>query len=177
MVVQGVFTVTMGWKEVYLYFIPKDSRQKELIEAIGTTIKRDEVPEFFKKNIEENSEYDVIVLDRSDDEMASYRPVQLKRFGVRMDPAELTDKFIQFIDEKNKQYAKNNGSMYVFLENKGTLDFAPITQHLKDVGFAFDELSVFVFNKKGGVTVCQLLPIREFVTCLDIDRKVIFLKD
>ena len=176
LVVQGIHSLTMDWKDIYLYFIPKDSRQKELMESIGSTIPRNDVPNFFKKNIEENSEFDVIVLDRSDPKMAAYRPIQLKRFGVRMNPNHITDNFISFIDEKTQQYVKNKGSMYVFLENKGTLDFAPITQHLKTVEFPFEELSVYTFNNQGNVTVCQLHPLQDKVTCREIERKILFPK-
>lgn len=176
LVVQGIHSLTMNWKNIYIYFIPKDSRQKELIEAIGSTIARNDVPDFFKKNIEENSEFDVIILDRSDPKMAAYRPIQLKRFGIRMNPDHITDNFIAFIDEKIQQYAKNKGSMYVFLENKGTLDFATIKQHLKTVKFPFEELSVFAFNSQGNVIVCQLLPLQDEVTCLEIERQILFPK-
>lgn len=74
LVVQGVLSAIMGWNNIYLYFIPKDNRQKELIESIGSTVLRADVPEFFKKNVEENSEFDVIILDRSDPKFATCRP-------------------------------------------------------------------------------------------------------
>jgi len=176
LVVQGMHQVMMDWKNIFLYFIPKDGRQKELIETIGSTIARSDVPEFFKKNVEENSEFDVIILDRTDRKMASFRSIQLKRFGIDIDPPKLTDSFVNFIDEKIMRYSPNKGSLYIYIENKGTLKFAPIVEHLSNLEFPFSELSVFAFNETGNAIVCQLYPVAGETVCVEIERSVMFPK-
>lgn len=171
LVIRLVIEKIYEWNDYLIYFHPKDNRQKELIEAIGSTIKIGSLPEFLDKNVEQNSPYDVLFVRPNHPKEADVRPIQLKRFGIRLDSDRLTELFIDYLDKLNKKYSPVRASLFVYLENKGTLNFGPIVQHIKENGFPFEELTMFSAKPNGDAHVCQVYPSEGDVTC------VIFSKD
>lgn len=153
------FEKQFGWKNYFIYFEPKQTKDKELLETIGSTLKMEDFIDFLTKNTEQATSNDILFVRRNENEDADVRPVQIKRFGKGLPSNNLSQAFIEYLEKKIvKHYPKNKATLLVHLEDKGTIEAKPILKWLKSNEFNFEELVMFELQPDGSAIVCQLLP-------------------
>lgn len=114
------FEKEFGWKDYYIYFEPKESRQKELLEQIGNTLKMEDFVNFLSENTEQSSPYDVYFVRRNGDEDADVRPIQIKRFGKGKPRTNLAEQLIEYLgSSKISKYSKKRGHTVALLGECG----------------------------------------------------------
>jgi len=153
------FEKEFKWKDYFLYFEPKETKQQELLNSIGTTLKAEELLEFLAKNTEQSTPYDVYFVRKNEDADADVRPVQIKRFGKGQPRVNLAEQLIDYLEKKiMKKYPKNKGTLLLYLENAGELDPEPVVRWLNEQEFNFEEVCVCALREDESAWIVQLLP-------------------
>lgn len=153
------FEKEFGWKDYYIYFEPKENKQKELLEEIGDSLKLEDFVKFLSENTEQSSPYDVYFVRKHEDKDADVRPVQIKRFGKGRPRENLAEQLIEYLGSKKiMKYSKNKGTLLIYLENAGELKAQPVVDWLNKQEFNFDEVCVCALREDRSAWILQLLP-------------------
>ncbi|MDO8335770.1 MAG: hypothetical protein Q7T74_03250 [Candidatus Saccharibacteria bacterium] len=153
------FEKELGWKDYFIYFEPKEGKQKELLDSIGTTLHTKDFIEFLTKNSEQYTLYDVYFVRKNKNEDADVRPVQIKRFGKGSSRKNLAYQLIDYLENKiMKKYPKNKGTLLIYMENAGELDPEPVIHWLNKQEFNFEEVCVCALRDDRSAWILQLIP-------------------
>lgn len=148
----------LGWKNYAIYFEPKDSRQKELLEQVGTTLTFAELEPFVKKYAEEGTPVDYAFVNM-DTKPADVYPVQHKRYYPKHGDENLESKaFIDMLDKWRAQYSPTETSMLVHYKGDiRNIDLDPVMDNLHSNGFPFREVMILLMTENGPIFM-QIYP-------------------
>ncbi len=165
----------LKWSGYYIYFEPRNDKQKELLSTIDIPIRASNFVDFLSDNVEQSSLYDVYYVMKNG-HSAAVRPVQIKRFGKGCPRENLAEQLIKYLETKIIcKYPNNRGTLLIYMENAGELEPQKIVNWLNKDGFNFEELCVCGLREDKTGWIIQLLPNRGEAGVVFATKEEIFL--
>ncbi len=147
----------LGWKNYFIYFEPKDSKQAELLKKIGSTLNYGELEDFLAKNVAQATPMDYAFINK-DTQPAEVYPVQHKRYFPKKNSVTATADLIKALEKWRTQYAKTETTLLIhYRGNLMDVDLEEVMTWLNDNNFPFREVLFLIMND-GGPTFIQVLP-------------------
>lgn len=148
----------LGWKNYAIYFEPKDSKQKELLQQHGTSLTFAELEPFINKYAEQSTPVDYAFVNM-DTKPADVYPVQHKRYYPKHKDTQLESKaFIENLDKWRSQYSSTDTTMLIHYKGDiRNVDLDPVMDSLYSKGFPFREVVVLLMTDSGPIFM-QIYP-------------------
>jgi Ca2+-binding EF-hand superfamily protein len=162
------FEKGLSWKNYFIYFEPKNSKQEDALKQIGTSLNFDQLKNFMDTYAEQNTPIDFSFVNKDVDPAEVFQ-IQFKIFGIGIDPTSVNEQLVEYLKKIKTKYAKTEASLLLQFRNKGTLDFSNF-KNLLDETFPFKEVILFTFKPDGGLTFCQLYQHEDEVKCIDFTK-------
>lgn len=165
-----LFEKGLGWKDYYIYFEPKNSRQEEALKQIGRKLKIEQLENFIDNYAEQNTPIDFSFVN-TEVSPAEVFQFQYKIFGIGVDQHTVNIQLADYLKKIKDKYAKTQASLLIQFRNNGTLDIS-VYKNLFDNTFPFKEVIVFIINQNGSLTFCKLHPIdKDYTKCINFTKK------
>ena len=143
---------------------------KELAELGKRQLGYEEFEDYVNKNAEEATPVDFYVVSHQN-KPADIYPAQAKIFGMDLDPSEINEKFIEFLEAKNQSYGNTETTLFVHFRNKGSLSFKPIQNWLTKNEIRFREVAVHSLDENMRIKMSQLYPVSDQVVSFEFEPK------
>ncbi|MDQ2973307.1 MAG: hypothetical protein M3Q79_02390 [bacterium] len=147
----------LGWKDYFIYFEPKDSKQAELLKKIGSTLSYGELEGFLGANAAQDTPMDYAFINKNT-QPADVYPVQHKRYFPTKGSTTATSDLIVALEKWRTQYAKTETTLLIhYRGNLMNVDLEEVMRWLNRIDFPFREV-IFLIMADDGPTFIQLLP-------------------